>query len=185
MKLNRLPKVKGTEKRKKRIGRGESSGWGKTAGRGHNGQGQRAGGGKGPTFEGGSIPLFRRLPKLKGFKSLKQKDFQAINVRDLARFEEIEITEEMIVASGLVRKGFKVKLLGVGEIDRAVTLTVSYASEAAKEKITAAGGTLNLPEPPEVTEPLGKKAKRKAEAAKSPEETKAEKSKGKAKGKKK
>jgi large subunit ribosomal protein L15 len=181
MKLNRLPKVKGTEKRKKRVGRGESSGWGKTSGRGHNGQGQRSGGGKGPTFEGGSIPLFRRLPKLKGFKSLKDKDVQSINIKDLERIESDEITEEMIVAAGLVRKGYRVKILGMGEIDRPVTLSVSFASASAREKITAAGGTLNLPEAQAPPDKLGKKAQRKAKASAPHAEEKPAKGKGKKK----
>ena len=127
-----------------RRGRGHGSGNGKTAGKGHKGQKARSGATR-PGFEGGQMPLYRRLPK-RGFKNRNTKDIVAINVDVLNRFEDgAEVTLESLLASGAVsRLGDGVKILGNGELSKKLTVKVSAVSESAKAKIEAAGGTVEV-----------------------------------------
>jgi len=143
MELYELAPEKGQRKNRKRIGRGVASGNGKTAGRGSKGQNARSGGGVRPGYEGGQMPIHRRLPK-RGFKNPFKKVFAIVNVKDLNRFESATIIDEAIlVKSGLV-KGDRdgIKLLGNGEISIPLTLKVDKVSESAKQKIEAAGGKI-------------------------------------------
>lgn len=148
MKLHTLKPNKGAKHRVKRIGAGESSGRGKTAGKGHKGQKARSGGSIRPGFEGGQMPLHRRLPK-KGFNNINFKTkASVVNLSQLEKFfEEGElVNEESLRAKGLVsRKCDIVKVLGHGEISKKLTIAVDAASASAKEKIEKAGGTLELP----------------------------------------
>ena len=127
-----------------RRGRGHGSGNGKTAGKGHKGQKARSGATR-PGFEGGQMPLYRRLPK-RGFNNRNTKDIVAINVSVLNRFEDgAEVTLESLLASGAVsRLGDGVKILGNGELSKKLTVKVSAVSESAKAKIEAAGGTVEV-----------------------------------------
>ena len=127
-----------------RRGRGHGSGNGKTAGKGHKGQKARSGATR-PGFEGGQMPLYRRLPK-RGFNNRNTKDIVAINVDVLNRFEDgAEVTLESLLASGAVsRLGDGVKILGNGELSKKLTVKVSAVSESAKAKIEAAGGTVEV-----------------------------------------
>lgn len=145
MNLSQLRPAKGSNKKKKRIGRGEGSGTGVTAGRGNKGYGSRAGSKKRAWFEGGQMPLQRRLPKY-GFNRPEKVVYQVINVGDLARLENQEtITKEDLLKSGLIRKkNVPVKLLGEGEIDRKVNIQVDAVSKSAKEKIEKGGGVVTL-----------------------------------------
>ena len=146
LKLHTLRPAPGSKKRKKRVGRGEASGWGKTAGRGHKGQKARSGGGKGPYFEGGQMPLQRRLPK-RGFRNPNRKEYAIINVGDIPKFfrEGEEITPEILLKRKIVKKlKSGVKLLGTGEIKGAYTIKVHKASRRAIEKIEKAGGKVEV-----------------------------------------
>lgn len=143
MKLNELKPVEGSKQKSWRVGRGQGSGNGETSGRGQNGQGSRSGGGKYPGFEGGQMPLYRRLPK-RGFKNRNTKDIVAINVDRLNVFEDgAEVTIAALVESGVVsnpRDG--VKILGNGELTKKLTVKVTAVSEGAKAKIEAVGGSV-------------------------------------------
>ena len=139
MKLHDLSPAKGSRKAAKRIGRGPGSGTGKTAGRGHKGQKSRSGYSRRLGFEGGQMPLIRRVPK-RGFTNIFRKEVAAVNVRDLAAFEG-EVTPELLQEKGLVRKGLAVKILGDGEVSAALTVKAHRFSRSAREKIEAAGGT--------------------------------------------
>ncbi len=144
MNLSSLKAPAGATKKKKRVGRGESSGWGKTAGRGNKGQKARSGGKVRAGFEGGQMPLARRLPK-RGFRNPFREKYVAVNLADICRkfSQGAVINEEALLASGVLRKkGDKVKILAKGEIKFPVTIKLSKISQAAKEKITAAGGTV-------------------------------------------
>jgi large subunit ribosomal protein L15 len=133
LQLNDLKPRAGATKKKKRVGRGSSSGMGKTCGRGHKGQKSRSGGTKGPRFEGGQTPLYRRLPK-RGFKNcLFRKEYTVINVADLNKCEG-EVSKETLKVSGLL------KILGDGEIKKALNVKADRFSRSAKKKIEAAGG---------------------------------------------
>ena len=145
MKLNELLPPKGSCSTRKRLGRGVGSGNGKTAGRGSKGHKSRSGGGVRPGFEGGQMPLHRRLPK-RGFTNIFKKKIVAINIRDLARFEGGSIVDEAaLVRIGLV-KGPRdgIKILGKGEITVPLTVKVNGASKNATEKILAAGGKIEV-----------------------------------------
>ena len=145
MKLHQLNPAKGSTKNRKRLGRGVASGWGKTAGRGTKGHNSRSGGGVRPGFEGGQMPLHRRLPK-RGFTNIFKKRMAVINIRDLARFEKQSVVDEAaLVRDGLV-KGRRdgIKLLGQGELDIALNVKINAVSRGAKEKIEAAGGTVEV-----------------------------------------
>jgi large subunit ribosomal protein L15 len=145
MKLNELKSPKGARRRGRRIGRGQGSGRGGTSGKGHKGQKARSGGSVPPWFEGGQMPLARRLP-IKGFKNPTRRVYEVINVSDLERSGlEGEVTVGALRAAGVVTGSKKpVKVLGVGEISRAVNLKIHAASKKALEKIEAAGGSVEL-----------------------------------------
>ena len=142
MKLNQLTATPGATKERKRIGRGYGSGNGKTAGKGHKGQKARAGHGQQPGFEGGQMPLQRRVPK-RGFNNIFAKEISAVNVAALDKaFEDgTTVTVESLVEKGLVKKAKDgVKILGNGELTKKLNVSVHAYSEAAKQKIEAAGG---------------------------------------------
>jgi large subunit ribosomal protein L15 len=145
MKLNELSPPDGSRGTRKRVGRGVGSGQGKTAGRGSKGHNSRSGGGVRPGFEGGQMPLHRRLPK-RGFTNIFAKKIAVINIRDLARFESGSIVDEAaLIRVGLV-KGRRdgIKLLGQGEIKIPLTIKVNGVSKNAREKIIAAGGNIEF-----------------------------------------
>jgi large subunit ribosomal protein L15 len=145
MKLHELKPAQGSTHKPKRVGRGVGSGWGKTAGRGNKGLNARSGGGVRPGFEGGQMPLHRRLPK-RGFTNILKKVIAVVNVSDLSRFEQGAVVDEAsLVRVGLV-KGRKdgIKLLGKGEINMALTVKLNAVSRSAKAKIEAAGGTVEV-----------------------------------------
>ena len=141
MKLHELTAVEGSTKERKRIGRGHGSGQGKTAGKGHKGQKARSGGSIRPGFEGGQMPLQRRIPK-RGFNNIFAKKIVAINVSDLNKFEDgAEVDAQALVNAGIVKKEYDgIKILGNGEISNKLTVKVAEYSESAKQKIEAAGG---------------------------------------------
>ena len=142
MKLHELSPAAGSKKEVKRIGRGAGSGQGKTAGKGHKGQKARAGRGMRPGFEGGQMPLQRRVPK-RGFVNIFGKEFSIVNVSALDQsFEDGAVVDiDALIEKGLVKKVLDgVKILGNGEISKKLTVQVNAYSEAAKQKIEAAGG---------------------------------------------
>jgi large subunit ribosomal protein L15 len=146
MNLTNLKPRPGAKHRVKRLGCGESSGHGKTSGKGHKGQKARSGGSIRLGFEGGQMPLIRRVPK-RGFNNAQFKiRFAAVNVRDLSRFDEgTEISEPLLRASGLVRGTIDaLKILGVGEVTKSFTIIADSVSASAREKIEKAGGTITL-----------------------------------------
>ena len=145
MKLNELSPPKGARKNRKRLGRGVGSGSGKTAGKVSKGQNSRAGGGVRPGFEGGQMPLQRRLPK-RGFTNIFKKKFAEINIRDLSRFESGSLVDEpALVRFGLVSgKRDGIKLLGKGEITYPLSIRVNRVSNGARAKIEAAGGNIEV-----------------------------------------
>lgn len=145
MKLHELKPAKGATHAPKRLGRGIGSGTGKTAGKGHKGQNARSGGGVRPGFEGGQQPLSRRMPK-RGFTNIFKKEYVVLNVRDLERFEsDAVVSYESLFEIGLI-KNIKdgVKILGTGELTKALTVKVDKVSPAAAEKIVAAGGKVEV-----------------------------------------
>jgi len=145
MRLNDLAPSPGARKSRKRIGRGVGSGWGKTAGRGSKGQNSRSGGGVRPGYEGGQMPIHRRLPK-RGFTNIFKKTYAVINIRDLAKMESGSVVDEaVLVRAGLV-KGRRdgVKLLGQGEIDIPLTVKIDLVSQSARQKIESAGGAVEV-----------------------------------------
>lgn len=139
MRLHDLSPAKGSKGKRKRLGRGQGSGYGKTAGRGHKGQKSRSGYSQRPGFEGGQMPLIRRVPK-RGFTNIFRTEYAVINVGELAE-QQGEVTPETLASAGLVRRGRPLKILGDGEIDRAVTVKAHAFSATARRKIEAAGGT--------------------------------------------
>lgn len=139
MDLGELRPAKGTRRARKRVGRGNGSGNGKTSGRGHKGQGARSGGGVRPGFEGGQMPLTRRVPK-RGFRSPFRTTYSPVNLDSLARFEPgQEVSPELLRANGLAGPGL-VKILGRGNLDKPLTVSAHGFSRSAREKIEAAGG---------------------------------------------
>ena len=145
MKLDSLKPSKGSIKNKKRIGRGHGSGLGKTSGRGHKGSGQRSGNKRRAWFEGGQMPLARRLPR-RGFTNIFKEEIQIVNISDLIRIEKnSEIDPVVLQENGLIRSSLKpVKILGKGDIDKKLDVTASSFSESAKNKIEKAGGTATI-----------------------------------------
>ena len=140
--LSQLKPPKGAVRKPKRVGRGSSSGWGKTSTRGHKGQKARSGAGVHPSFEGGQTPMHRRLPK-RGFKAPFRVEYEIVNVKTLSeRFEpNAVVTKEALLRTGVVkRKKLPLKILGNGEIDKPLTVVADKFSKTAKEKIEAAGG---------------------------------------------
>jgi len=140
MKLGDLKPASGSTKKRKRIGRGNASGWGRNAGRGEKGYGSRTGSKNAGLFEGGQMPLHRRLPK-RGFINHFRKEYEILNLRDLERIKAATINADTLVAAGLINKTDSlIKVLGDGAIERAVEITADAFSKSAEEKITAAGG---------------------------------------------
>jgi large subunit ribosomal protein L15 len=142
VKLHHLRPAEGAKTERKRVGRGRAGVRGKTAGRGTKGTGARK---NVPTyFEGGQMPLQRRLPKLKGFKNPNRAEFAPINVEVLAKYFDGEVTPEALYRHGLARKGRPIKVLARGDLDKALVVTAHAFSAAAKAKIEAAGGRVEL-----------------------------------------
>ncbi|MGB0334182.1 MAG: 50S ribosomal protein L15 [Opitutales bacterium] len=143
MNLENIPTIKGATHPTKRLGRGEGSGHGKTSGKGHKGQKARSGGGIRIGFEGGQMPLYRKLPR-RGFNNKNFKStFQLVNVGDLEKLDGNTVDRESLVAAGLIRDNDEgVKLLGEGEVSQAYTVNVCKVSASAKSKIEAAGGKI-------------------------------------------
>ena len=144
MKLNDLRPARGARKDRTRAGRGISAGRGKTAGRGTKGQDSRSGGGPRPYFEGGQLPLVRRLPHLRGFHNIFRVEYTPINLDRLNLFQAgTEVTPEALVAAGMIKSEREaVKILGDGKIDHALTVKAHKFSATAREKILAAGGSV-------------------------------------------
>jgi large subunit ribosomal protein L15 len=145
MKLSELSPASGSHKNKKRLGRGVGSGKGKTAGRGTKGHNSRSGGGVRPGFEGGQMPIHRRLPK-RGFANIFRKKIIEVNIRDLSRFESgSTIDEAALIRMGLVKgKRDGIKLLGLGEINYPLKIKINRVSKNAREKIESAGGSIEV-----------------------------------------
>lgn len=147
MKLNELKPAPGSKKTRKRVGRGESSGLGKTCGKGSNGQKSRSGASIPAGFEGGQMPLIKRVPK-RGFSNYPfKKEYALINVMDLEELfdDETEITAELLLESGVIKKVLDgIKVLGDGDITKKFTVKVQKISESAKNKIEAAGGKVEV-----------------------------------------
>ena len=142
MKLHELSPAEGSKKSVKRVGRGHGSGWGKTAGKGHKGQKARSGGGVRPGFEGGQMPLQRRLPK-RGFNNIFAKEIVTVNLSTLnSKFEDgADVTVETLVAAGVVKNSFDgVKIPGNGKLEKKLNVQVTAYSESAKAAIETAGG---------------------------------------------
>jgi len=162
MRLNTIKPAEGSKKAKRRVGRGIGSGLGKTAGRGHKGQKSRSGGFHKVGFEGGQMPLHRRLPK-RGFKNLFRREFQIVNLGrlqaaiDAGRLDaKAEVTGATLQAAGLVRRAeAPIRLLAKGELTAKLTIDVAAASAAAVAAVEKAGGKVVLPPPP-ADEPEGK-----------------------------
>ncbi|SHK35766.1 50S ribosomal protein L15 [Paramaledivibacter caminithermalis] len=141
MKLHELKPNKGAVKNRKRLGRGTATGQGKTAGRGQDGQNSRSGGGVRPGFEGGQMPLYRRIPK-RGFKNPFRKEWTIVNIEDLNRFDEgTVVTPEILKEAGMIKKiNDGLKILGDGQLKKKLTIKAHKFSQSAIEKIEAAGG---------------------------------------------
>ena len=146
MNLENIPTIKGATHTTKRLGRGEGNGHGKTCGKGHKGQKCRSGGGIPIGFEGGQMPLYRKLPR-RGFNNFNfRKNYRIVNVGQLQKLEGDVVSSETLVAAGLIRDNDdSVKLLGEGELSKAFTVTVDKVSKSAKEKIEAAGDKIVEP----------------------------------------
>ena len=145
IKLEDLRPAEGSTGKIKRVGRGRSSGMGKTSCRGNNGEGQRAGRSSKRGFEGGQMPGYRQMPKLKGFKNFNAICYASINVGDLANVKAEEITLESLIAEGKVcDKAEGLRVLGGGELTKAINVSATYFTESAKEKIEKAGGKAQL-----------------------------------------
>ena len=144
MKLNSLTPVPGSTKNRKRVGRGHGSGLGKSAGRGDKGAGQRSGFKRRPWFEGGQMPLARRLPR-RGFTNIFKKEFQIVNLNALGDLGIEKIDAQIMFQKGLVRSALKpIKILGDGELNMKLEVTASAFSTSAKEKIEKVGGTVTV-----------------------------------------
>ena len=145
MKLHELSPAKGSKHARKRLGRGPGSGTGKTAGRGEKGQKSRSGHTHRPGFEGGQMPLVRRVPK-RGFTNIWRTEYTVVNLSQLEKLDVTatggdEVTPDLLVARGLARRGRPVKVLGVGEVGRAYKVKAHRFSKSARAKIEAAGGS--------------------------------------------
>ena len=142
--LGNLSPKAGSTKQVKRLGRGPGSGHGKTAGRGHKGFKSRSGSGVKPGFEGGQMPLQRRLPK-KGFTNIFRTEYALVSLTQLDSFDkDTVVTVDALIEAGMIKKNSLVKVLANGEITKAITVQVNKASGSAQAKIEAAGGTLTL-----------------------------------------
>lgn len=145
MKLHDYKSAEGSRHRRKRLGRGMSSGFGKTSGKGHKGQNARSGGGTRLGFEGGQTPLFQRLPK-RGFTNINRKDYTVVNIETLNQFEDgTEITPEQLLEAGVVSKlQSGIKVLGNGTLDKKLTVKANKFSSSAIEAIEKAGGNTEV-----------------------------------------
>lgn len=145
MKLHTLKPAEGSRQERNRVGRGQGSGNGKTAGRGSKGQKARTGGGVRIGFEGGQTPLFRRLPK-RGFTNINRKDYAIVNLDTLNRFEDgTTVTPALLVEAGIIKKELSgIKILGEGQLERKLTVQAAKFSKAAEEAINAAGGSIEV-----------------------------------------
>ena len=146
MKLHDLQPTPGSKKRRKRVGRGIAAGQGKTAGRGMKGQGARAGGGKGPYFEGGQLPLVRRLPFKRGFTNIWRVEYDEVKLDRLCKFGDWEeVSPETLCEAGIIKSASKpVVVLGRGDLDRKLTVKAHRFSASARAKIEAAGGAVEV-----------------------------------------
>ena len=164
--LSNLSPAPGSTKTKKRRGRGNGSGQGGTAGRGDKGAQSRSGYKKRAWFEGGQMPIQRRLPK-RGFKNIWAEEVQVINLRDLEKLGDVaEVTPEVLAEKGIVRSAGKpVKLLAMGDVSKAYTIQVTSVSAAAKEKVEKAGGKVIVPEAAAKRGKYAKKAERDGQKA--------------------
>ncbi|HRX03386.1 MAG: 50S ribosomal protein L15 [Anaerolineae bacterium] len=146
MRLHDLGPAEGSKKSRKRVGRGIAAGQGKTAGRGTKGQNSRSGGGVRPYFEGGQLPLVRRLPHLRGFTNIWRVEFQPVNLARLADFAaDSEVSPETLASAGIIKKATdRVAILADGEIDRPLNVKAHRVSKNAQSKIKAAGGTVEI-----------------------------------------
>ncbi|GAA3719780.1 MULTISPECIES: 50S ribosomal protein L15 [Salinicoccus] len=145
MKLHEMKPVEGARKSRHRVGRGMSSGNGQTAGRGHDGQNSRSGGGVNPTFEGGQLPLFRRIPK-RGFTNINRKEYAVLNLSDLNRFDDgTEVTPEMLKENGIVKDAKSgIKVLGNGTLEKKLTIKAHKFSGSAAKAIEEQGGSYEV-----------------------------------------
>lgn len=144
MDLNHLKPAAGSQKKRKRLGRGPGSGQGKTAGRGHKGEGARSGGTLSPGYEGGQMPLARRLPK-RGFRNPFRTEYQVVNLRGLERFEAgAAVDTHVLRTAGLARGKKKIKILALGELTKAINIKADAFSKQAREKIVALGGSAEV-----------------------------------------
>jgi large subunit ribosomal protein L15 len=143
MNLGTLKPPEGSRKKRKRVGRGDGSGHGGTSCKGHKGQNARSGGGVRPGFEGGQMPLSRRLPK-RGFRNPFRREIVIVNIEQLKKFPEGSLIDiDSLISSGLIkRKGDTIKVLGKGDIDYPLSIKVDMISRGAKEKIVNAGGSI-------------------------------------------
>lgn len=148
MRLSELPKDPGTRKKRRRLGRGMGQGQGRTAGRGHKGQKSRSGGAKPYPFSGGALPLYRRIPKIGGFRNPTRVEYFPVNLDQLAALELPEgtrVSPALLREKGLVsERGARVKLLGRGDIVRPLSIAVHAVSESARRKVEAAGGKVEI-----------------------------------------
>ncbi|MDH3284517.1 MAG: 50S ribosomal protein L15 [Acidobacteriota bacterium] len=146
MRLHDVGPAPGAKRERKRVGRGPGSGQGKTAGRGHNGQKSRSGYSRRWGFEGGQMPLVRRVPK-RGFTNIHRQEYSTVNLSSLDRFEEgAEVTPDLLAEVGLLHRHetLRVKLLGHGELDKRLTIKVHAASASARSKVEKAGGAVEI-----------------------------------------
>ena len=145
MKLNELTYTEGSRSNRKRIGRGQGSGTGKTSGKGNKGQNARSGGGVAIGFEGGQTPFFKRMPK-RGFTNYTRKEYAIVNVEDLNKFEDgVTVDYEALKAAGLVKKHLDgVKVLGYGKLEKKLTVKAEKFSKTAQSAIEAAGGKVEV-----------------------------------------
>ncbi len=147
MKVNQLKPAEGSRKARRRVGRGESSGWGKTAGKGHKGQKARSGGGVKAGFEGGQMPLQRRVPK-RGFRNDRFRErYAEVRLSELNRFADgTEVTEAVLREAGIMGRADRwAKLLGTGELERKLTVRLTKVTGGARKAVEAAGGTVAEP----------------------------------------
>lgn len=146
MQLHDLQPAPGSKRNRKRVGRGPAAGQGKTAGRGTKGQNSRSGGGVRPYFEGGQLPLVRRLPHLRGFTNIWRVEFKPVNLARLQDFAAgSEVSPATLVDAGIIKKATdRVAILAEGDIDRPLTVKAHRVSKSAQDKIVAAGGTVEI-----------------------------------------